>query len=403
MKKFIKFIAVLAVLAGVGYYFYDKNFNVPQGDQFITSKAVRGEIVKSIESNGEIYATELIDVGAQVGGQIKKLYVKLGDVVKAGDMIAEIDSATQQNNVDTKKAQLGIYEAKLNSAKVALEISKTKFKREQELFAKNATSKEEFENAKNTLAANEALLKEIEAQVAQAKISLNTAQIDLGYTKIIAPKGGVVVSVQVEEGQTVNSNQTTPTIVNIADLSKVQLKMEIAEGDITKIKVGSKVEYSILSEPNRKFHASISSIDPGLTTLSNGKYKTTSSSGATTSSSSSSAIYYYAKAIVDNPDGTLRIGMTTQNTIILDSAKDAVIVPSIAVKNEEGKSVVYVLKRDKNGLETAERREVQTGLIDSLKTQILSGVEEGEEVVTKRNSAAEISEMLEKEKRKMGF
>ena len=403
MKKLIKFIAVFAVLAGVGYYFYDKNFNVPQGDQFITSKAVRGELVKSIESNGEIYATELIDVGAQVGGQIKKLYVKLGDVVKAGDMIAEIDSATQQNNVDTKKAQLGIYEAKLNSAKVALEISKTKFKREQELFAKNATSKEEFENAKNTLAANEASLKEIEAQVAQAKISLNTAQIDLGYTKIIAPKGGVVVSVQVEEGQTVNSNQTTPTIVNIADLSKVQLKMEIAEGDITKIKVGSKAEYSILSETNRKFYAQISSIDPGLTTLSNGKYKTTSSSGSTTSSSSSSAIYYYAKAVVDNPGGTLRIGMTTQNTIILDSAKDAVIVPSIAVKNEEGKSVVYVLKRDENGLETAERREVQTGLIDSLKTQILSGVEEGEEVVTKRNSAAEISEMLEKEKRKMGF
>ena len=403
MKKLIKFIAVFAVLAGAGYYFYDKNFNVPQVDQFITSKAVRGELVKSIESNGEIYATELIDVGAQVGGQIKKLYVKLGDVVKAGDMIAEIDSATQQNNVDTKKAQLGIYEAKLNSAKVALEISKTKFKREQELFAKNATSKEEFENAKNTLAANEASLKEIEAQIVQAKISLNTAQIDLGYTKIIAPKGGVVVSVQVEEGQTVNSNQTTPTIVNIADLSKVQLKMEIAEGDITKIKVGSKVEYSILSEPNRKFHASISSIDPGLTTLSNGRYSTTTSSGSTTSSSSSSAIYYYAKAIVDNPDGTLRIGMTTQNTIILDSAKDAVIVPSIAVKNEEGKSVVYVLKRDKNGLETAERREVQTGLIDSLKTQILSGVEEGEEVVTKQNSAAEISEMLEKEKRRMKF
>ncbi|WP_297940897.1 efflux RND transporter periplasmic adaptor subunit, partial [uncultured Campylobacter sp.] len=275
MKKLIKFIAVFAVLAGAGYYFYDKNFNVPQVDQFITSKAVRGELVKSIESNGEIYATELIDVGAQVGGQIKKLYVKLGDVVKAGDMIAEIDSATQQNNVDTKKAQLGIYEAKLNSAKVALEISKTKFKREQELFAKNATSKEEFENAKNTLAANEASLKEIEAQIVQAKISLNTAQIDLGYTKITAPKGGVVVSVQVEEGQTVNSNQTTPTIVNIADLSKVQLKMEIAEGDITKIKVGSRVEYSILSEPNRKFHARISSIDPGLTTLSNGKYATT--------------------------------------------------------------------------------------------------------------------------------
>ena len=95
--------------------------------------------------------------------------------------------------------------------------------------------------------------------------------------------------------------------------------------------------------------------------------------------------------------------MTTQNTVILDSVKDAVIVPSIAIKKEDGKSVVYVLKKGKDGLDTAERREVQTGLIDSLKTQILSGVEEGEEVVTKRNSAAEISEMLEKEKRKMGF
>ena len=93
--------------------------------------------------------------------------------------------------------------------------------------------------------------------------------------------------------------------------------------------------------------------------------------------------------------------MTTQNTIILDSAKDAVIVPSIAIKKEDGKSIVYVLKRGENGLETAERREVQTGLIDSLKTQILSGVEEGEEVVTKQNSAAEINAMLEKEKRRM--
>ncbi len=390
MKKFIKFILFLALVAGGGYYFYDKNFNVPQVDQFITSKAVRGELIKSIESNGEIYATELIDVGAQVSGQIKKLYVKLGDVVKAGDMIAEIDGSTQQNNVDTKKAQLGIYEAKLNSARVALEIARNKFDREKELYAKNATSKEDFENAKNTLAINEASLKEIQAQIIQAKISLSTAQIDLGYTKIVAPKDGVIVSVRVEEGQTVNSNQTAPTIVNIADLSKVQLKMEIAEGDITKIKVGSVVEYSILSEPDRKFKTVISSVDPGLTTLSNGNYSTTANSSSGSSSSSSSAIYYYAKAIVDNSEGILRIGMTTQNTIHLESVKDAVIVPSMAIKKENGKHVVYVLKSDKS----AQRREVQIGLVDSLRTQIKSGVEEGEDVVTSKSTAAELSDMV---------
>ncbi len=390
MKKFIKFVLFLALVAGGGYYFYDKNFNVPQVDQFITSKAVRGELIKSIESNGEIYATELIDVGAQVSGQIKKLYVKLGDVVKAGDMIAEIDGSTQQNNVDTKKAQLGIYEAKLNSARVALEIARNKFDREKELYAKNATSKEDFENAKNTLAINEASLKEIQAQIIQAKISLSTAQIDLGYTKIVAPKDGVIVSVRVEEGQTVNSNQTAPTIVNIADLSKVQLKMEIAEGDITKIKVGSVVEYSILSEPDRKFKTVISSVDPGLTTLSNGNYSTTANSSSGSSSSSSSAIYYYAKDIVVKSEGILRIGMTTQNTIHLESVKDAVIVPSMAIKKENGKHVVYVLKSDKS----VQRREVQIGLVDSLRTQIKSGVEEGEDVVTSKSTAAELSDMV---------
>ncbi|MGB2553638.1 efflux RND transporter periplasmic adaptor subunit [Campylobacter sp. MOP51] len=388
MKNFIKLVVIAVIIAACGYFVYEKYFKEEKKDEFITSVAVRGDLAKSIDSNGEIYANELIDVGAQVSGQIKKLYVKLGDKVKAGDMIAEIDSATQQNNVDTKKAQLGIYEAKLNSAKVALEIAESKFKREKELFSKNATSKEEFENAKNSLAVTKANIKEIEAQITQTKISLNTAQIDLGYTKIVAPKDGTIVSVQVEEGQTVNSNQTTPTIVNIADLTKLKLKMEIAEGDITKIKVGSKVEYSILSEPNKKFQTQISSIDPGLTTLSNGKYSQTSTSA--NSSSSSSAIYYYANAVIDNKDEILRIGMTTQNIITLANVKDAIIIPSIAIKKEGGKNYVSVLKGDNS----VEKREVVMGLTDNLKSQIISGISEGEKVVTSRGSAAEINDML---------
>ncbi|QKF92061.1 efflux RND transporter periplasmic adaptor subunit [Campylobacter sp. CCUG 57310] len=395
MKNFIKFVVITAIIAACGYFVYEKYFKEEKKDEFITSVAVRGDLAKSIDSNGEIYANELIDVGAQVSGQIKKLYVKLGDRVKAGDMIAEIDSATQQNNVDTKKAQLGIYEAKLNSAKVALEIAESKFKREKELFSKNATSKEEFENAKNSLAVTKANIKEIEAQITQTKISLNTAQIDLGYTKIVAPKEGTIVSVQVEEGQTVNSNQTTPTIVNIADLTKLKLKMEIAEGDITKIKVGSKVEYSILSEPNKKFQTQISSIDPGLTTLSNGKYSQTSTSA--NSSSSSSAIYYYANAVIDNKDEILRIGMTTQNIITLENVKDAIIIPSIAIKKEGGKNYVSVLKGDNS----VEKREVVVGLTDNLKSQIINGVSEGEKVITSRSSAAELDQMIERENRRM--
>ena len=397
MRKNIKFIVIIAIVFGVGYYIYSNFYNKKPKNEYITSKAVKKELTKSIDSNGEIYATELIDVGAQVSGQIKRLYVRLGDMVKKGDMIAEIDSATQQNNVDTKRAQLTTYEAKLNSAKVALEISKSKFNRSKELYEKKATSKDEYENAKNTLATNEALLKEYESLIAQTKIQLNTAEIDLGYTKITAPKDGIVVSIRVEEGQTVNSNQTTPTIVNIADLSRLQLKMEIAEGDITKIKKGQNVEFSIFSEINKKFKTTISSIDPGLTTLSDGK-DSSSNSSSSSSSSSSSAVYYYAKATIDNSSGIFRIGMTTQNTIFLESVKDAIVISEMAIKKENEKDIVYVLK---NG--TPERREVKVGLIDNLKAQILSGVQEGDEVITSSGNTNEINAMLNQEAKKMGI
>ena len=397
MKK-TKILIILLILGVGGYFVYDKFFKVKEeGVEFITKKAKKGSFSKKVDATGEIFATELIDVGAQVSGQIKKLYVKLGDQVKKGDMIASIDSSTQQNSIDNKEAQLAIYKAQLESAKVALNIAKTQFDRENALFAKNATSKQEFESAKNTYSANSAKIKELEAQIKQTNIELSTAKINLGYTKITAPRDGVVVSVQVEEGQTVNANQTTPTIVNIADLSHVKMKMQIAEGDITKIKVGTPVEYSILSEPTKKFKTTVSSIDPGLTTLSDGSYGSSSSSKSSysSSSSSSSAVYYYAQSIVDNKDGILRIGMTTQNELLIANVEDAIIVPSIGIKKDENGTFVYVLKDGK-----PVKTEVKTGIKDNLDTQIISGINEGDEIITSQGSSSEIAKMIAKEHKK---
>ena len=397
MKK-TKILIILLILGVGGYFVYDKFFNIKDEKvEFITKKAKKGSFSKKVDATGEIFATELIDVGAQVSGQIKKLYVKLGDQVKKGDMIASIDSSTQQNNIDNKEAQLAIYKAQLESAKVALNISKTQFDRENALFAKNATSKQEFESAKNTYSANSAKIKELEAQIKQTNIELSTAKINLGYTKITAPRDGTVVSVQVEEGQTVNANQTTPTIVNIADLSHVKMKMQIAEGDITKIKVGTPVEYSILSEPTKKFQTTVSSIDPGLTTLSDGSYGSSSSSKSSysSSSSSSSAVYYYAQSIVDNKDRILRIGMTTQNELLIANVEDAIIVPSIGIKKDENGTFVYVLK-DGKPVKTA----VKTGIKDNLDTQIISGINEGDEIITSQGSSSEIAKMIAKEHKK---
>ena len=397
MKK-SKILIILLIIGVGGYFVYDKFFKAKEEEvEFITKKAKKGSFSKKVDATGEIFATELIDVGAQVSGQIKKLYVKLGDQVKKGDMIASIDSSTQQNSIDNKEAQLAIYKAQLESAKVALNIAKTQFDRENALFAKNATSKQEFESAKNTYSANSAKIKELEAQIKQTNIELSTAKINLGYTKITAPRDGTVVSVQVEEGQTVNANQTTPTIVNIADLSHVKMKMQIAEGDITKIKVGTPVEYSILSEPTKKFQTTVSSIDPGLTTLSDGSYGSSSSSKSSysSSSSSSSAVYYYAQSIVDNKDGILRIGMTTQNELLIANVEDAIIVPSIGIKKDENGTFVYVLK-DGKPVKTA----VKTGIKDNLDTQIIIGINEGDEIITSQGSSSEIAKMIAKEHKK---
>ena len=397
MKK-TKILIILLILGVGGYFVYDKFFNIKDEKvEFITKKAKKGSFSKKVDATGEIFATELIDVGAQVSGQIKKLYVKLGDQVKKGDMIASIDSSTQQNSIDNKEAQLAIYKAQLESAKVALNIAKTQFDRENALFSKNATSKQEFESAKNTYSANSAKIKELEAQIKQTNIELSTAKINLGYTKITAPRDGTVVSVQVEEGQTVNANQTTPTIVNIADLSHVKMKMQIAEGDITKIKVGTPVEYSILSEPTKKFQTTVSSIDPGLTTLSDGSYGSSSSSKSSysSSSSSSSAVYYYAQSIVDNKDRILRIGMTTQNELLIANVEDAIIVPSIGIKKDENGTFVYVLK-DGKAVKTA----VKTGIKDNLDTQIISGINDGDEIITSQGSSSEIAKMIAKEHKK---
>ncbi|OPA76529.1 efflux transporter periplasmic adaptor subunit [Campylobacter pinnipediorum subsp. pinnipediorum] len=388
MKKLFKIIIVCILLSAIGFWVYKNYFQKNEKIIYITQKAELGTLTKKVEASGEIFATELIDVGAQVGGQIKKLYVKLGDNVKKGDLIAEIDSSTQQNMVDNRKAQLFIYEAQLNSAKVEKQTAEYKLERIKSLFAKGASSKQNLEDMQSAYASINAKVAELEAQIRQAKIALNTARIDLGYTKIIAPKDGTIIFVAVEEGQTLNSVQSAPTIVNIADLSRVKMKIQIAEGDITKIKVGANVSYTILSEPNKTFSAKISSIDPALTTLSNGRY-------STNGSSLENAVYYYAQSIVDNSSGLLRIGMSTQNSIDVAQVKDAVIVPALAIKQKGDKKFISILKQG----DVVEEREVKVGISNNLSTQIISGIDVGDNVITSSGSESEINSMVQDIKR----
>lgn len=385
MKKTLKFIVSIVLIFIAIYFLYGKFFKQEEAPKALTTRLEKGDIRGTVTAAGEVYARDLVDVGAQVSGQIKKLYVKVGDKVKKGDMIAQIDSVTQENEIAQQKAQLLIHEANLASAKIAAENAKTQYNRELELYKRNAASKEAVENAKNSAALKEAEQKQIEAQIEQTKLQLSTAETNFGYTKITAPISGTIVSMPVEEGKTVNSNQTTPTIVKIADLSKMEIKMQIAEGDISKVKVGMDVEYSILSDLDNIKKAKIYKIDPGLTTLSDGTYDKTSS-GSSSSSSSDSAIYFYAKMLVDNENDFLKIGMTTENNIIVSEANNTSYLPTSVIKRDAKGDYVTVL----NGKEP-EQRYVKTGVSDDLNTEILSGLDEKDEVLIADGKAAPLN------------
>lgn len=377
MKTAIKLFAALLILSGLAWFTYS-HFKPKNDATYITEPVQRGKISQTVSATGEISATNLVDVGTQVSGQIKKMHVKIGDEVKAGDLIAEIDNVSQLNDVQTKKAQLETYQAQLESARVAMKIAQRKYDRYKSLAHADAVSKEEFENTEDSLATNRAKIKELQSAIKQTKIAINTAEKDLGYTRITAPSDGTVVSLVVEQGQTINASQTSPTVVQLANLTSMTNKMQIAEGDITKVKAGQTVSFTILSEPDTPITTKLDSIDPGLTTMSQGSY---SKSTDTTSS----AIYYYARATIPNPEHKLAIGMTTQNTIEIASADQVLIVPSIAIKTHNGKKIVRILGADNQPIE----KEVQTGLKDSMNTEIKSGLNEGDKVIMSERNANE--------------
>lgn len=373
-KKPSKKTLIIVILLCVGAVaLYVGFFKKDDKAQLATQSITRINIDQSIEAVGEVYAKEQVDVGAQVSGQITKLYVQIGDKVKAGDLIAQIDKDKQQNDLDITKAQLASTKANLESKKVALEIASSQYQREQKLYSNKATSLENLETLKNNFYGLKASVADLNAQVVQLEITLKNAEKDLGYTTITAPMDGIIINVAVDEGQTVNANQSTPTIVKIANLDEMEIRMEIAEADVSKIKVGTAVKFSILNDPEKKYEAKISSIDPANTTTSDAKSNSSSSS---TSSSSTSAIYYYAKVFVKNRDNFLRIGMSVENSIVIKSAPNALAVPTYAIKNDKGGYFVELLRGGQ-----IIKSYVKIGIKDSINTQILDGVSENDLLV----------------------
>ncbi len=378
----LRIVLALAVVAALAVGAKLLFFPAKQAPRFVTATVTRGSIEDAVLATGTVQAFKQVSVGAQVSGQVKSLKVQLGQRVKKGELIAEIDSITQQNNVRNAEAALENVRAQLAAQRASLIEAELGYKRQKQLLDADAGSRADFEAAEATRNTTRANIAALQAQIKQAGITADTAKVNLGYTKIVSPIDGIVVALVVQEGQTVNANQTTPTIIKVAQLDTVTVKTQISEADVIKVKPGLPVYFTILGDPDTRYNAELRTIEPATDAILT--ETTSSSSSSSTSSSSTTAIYYNGLFDVPNPDNKLRISMTAQVSIVRAQAKDALLIPSSALgqRSREGYTVRVL---DAQGQPQA--RKVRVGINNNVNAEVTEGLAEGDQVVVAESAA----------------
>jgi membrane fusion protein, macrolide-specific efflux system len=369
LKTLAKWLAMLAVLGGAGaagwWYFLAPSQASTAPD---TVSVTRGDIETTVLASGVLEASALVSVGAEVSGSIKAVHVTLGQAVKRGDLIAEIDSLNQENAVKSAEAALAGIEAQKRNQEASLVAAETSLARQQQLSANSLVSQTSLETAQAAVDQAKAQIAQLEAQIAQARLTVESAELNLARTRIVAPADGTVVALLVEAGQTLNANSSTPTIAKIANLDTMVIKAEISEADVVKVAPGQKVYFTILGEPDTRIEATLREIEPAPTSI------------AEESTASGSAVYYNGLFDVPNPDHRLRISMTASVTIILDEARNVLTLPSSLVSRQGPDGGTMVMVYDPTTEETRPAR-VEVGLNNNITAEIVSGLSEGDQVV----------------------
>lgn len=375
-KKSLVYLVSVGLLLLLAFGLYRHFFSGSKETQYLTAPVIVGDIQDTVLANGSLEALQQVNVGAQVSGQLKSLKVVLGQEVKKGQLVAEIDSLTQQNALQNAQAALNQVRAQLRSKQASLVQARLNFARQQRLLAGEAGSRESYETAEATLQSTLADIDSLNAQIEQAKITVSTAMLNLGYTKITAPMDGKVVSIVTKEGQTVNSAQLAPTIIILAELKTMTVKALVSEADVIRVKPQQPAFFTILGDPDHRFNGILRSVEPAPDSISSDGSDKTGKTAAT-----AAPVYYNALFDVPNPDNKLRISMTAQVSIVLNEAKGALMIPSTAL-GERGKDGRYQVKvlQSKDGKHTVDTRQVRIG-INNIQAQVLDGLKAGEKVI----------------------
>lgn len=304
-----------------------------------------------------------------------------------------------QAEVLSEQASLKSAYADLASRQSELKQAQADFSRLKSLVAIDAISQQEYDtqgtavetakaavanaraaidNAKAALVTATANIRSQQAELRKSQTNVNTAQQDLGYTTIRAPMSGTVVSITTEQGSTVNANQTAPTIVTLADLSTVRINAQISEADVINVQAGMPVYFNIIGNPEQKFDATLKAIEPAPEQISD-------------TSSTDTAIYYIGYLEVPNPERRFRIDMTAQVYVVIDQAKDTLLIPATALKNSKtdasGKTTATVRVLQADGI--VKEQPVTVGINNRVDAQILTGLQAGDEIILSEDNGAD--------------
>lgn len=375
--KFGKLALWGIILLGAGGLVY--GCSGKEESRYETQKLERGKIIQKITASGIINPISTVNIGTQVSGSISEIFVDYNSAVKKGQLLAQIDPALFEATVAQRRAALDIAKAEVEVSKNDIVYYKKHLERIKKLNSSRYSADKELESAQRDYDNAIVQLKLQEAQVKQAEAQLNSAEIDLHYTKIVSPVDGIVVSKEVEVGQTVAASFQTPTLFNVAeDLTKMQIEASIVEADISKVKDGQKVEFSVDGYPDEVFVGEVTQVRNQAITTSN-------------------VVTYEVIIEIDNSAQKLKPGMTANVEIITAEKDDALLAPNKALRfymeDENGQTQRY---RDK-GIwvmdgETPRRITIKTGISDDEETEVVSAdLREGMDVILEKSGGAEKS------------
>ncbi|TLY66586.1 MAG: efflux RND transporter periplasmic adaptor subunit [Gammaproteobacteria bacterium] len=351
--------ACVAVACAIGWY---RLADVGPRSQFLTARVLRGSIENTVLAAGTLQPYAYVDVGAQTSGQLKSLHVQLGDKVKKGQLLAEIDPLISASKVAEATATLANLQAQWEGKKAQFELARLQKARSDDLTRQGAQATSESEIAQSNYKLAHSALQALEAQIKQARAELETAQANLAYTRIIAPMDGEVISISALEGQTLNATQQTPTILRIAQLDPMTVWALVPEADVSRLTAGQDVYFTILGRGERRWHGRLRQILPSPQVIGN-------------------VVFYNALFEVPNPQRELKVQMTAQVFFVLAQAKDALYVPRSALgKTHSGRAGPHTVRvlGDHGSIET---RKVEVGITNAVSAQILSGLSEGDTVI----------------------